>query len=174
MKKYFPVYFLLLFFQQSWCQDRTFGSLPLIQKLGAVVPKSTSSVDSIQYRRVLNIYNRLVQARGDFRYPVPTFNLSTEEEHCAFINYKLLEIQLEVKALEVCNSFGADSETAIAFLLAHELTHYYEKHGWRNSFAEDFKNLKYWKELHTASPLTQTSVSACIKSLALIGTKKTI
>lgn len=58
------------------------------------------------------------------------------------MDYKLLEIQLEVKALEVCNSFGADSESAMAFLLAHELTHYYEKHGWRSSFAEDFKDLK--------------------------------
>jgi tetratricopeptide (TPR) repeat protein len=114
----------------------------MIQKMGSIIAKSNSSVDSVQYRRVLNIYNRLVAARGDFRYPVPTFKLSTEEEHCAFMDYKLLEIQLEVKALEVCNSFGADAETAIAFLLAHELTHYYEKHGWRNSFAEDFKDLK--------------------------------
>ncbi len=142
MKKYFPLYFLLLFFQQSWSQDRTFGSLPMLQKTTSFVNKSISSVDSIQYRRVLNIYNRLVQARGDFRYPVPKFNLSTDETHCAFMDYENLEIQLEVKALGVCNSFGNDAETAIAFLLAHELTHYYEKHGWRNSFAEDFKDLK--------------------------------
>lgn len=143
MKKYFPLFFLLLLFQPSWSQDRTFGSLPMLQKKQtSFVNKTISSVDSVQYRRVLNIYNRLVQARGDFRYPVPKFNLSTTEEHCAFMDYKLLEIQLEVKALGVCNSFGDNSESAVAFLLAHELTHYYEKHGWRSSFAEDFKDLK--------------------------------
>jgi tetratricopeptide (TPR) repeat protein len=142
MKNYILFSLFFLFSQWSWCQDRTFGSLPLLQKVGSVVSKSTSSVDTTQYGRVLNIYNRLVQARGDFRYPVPKLNLSTDETHCAFMDYENLEIQLEVKALGVCNSFGNDAETAIAFLLAHELTHYYEKHGWRNSFAEDFKDLK--------------------------------
>jgi tetratricopeptide (TPR) repeat protein len=141
MKKYILLSFLFLCTQLIWGQDRTFGSLPMLKKK-SFIAKSIISVDSVQYRRVLNIYNRLVLARGDFRYPVPKFNLSTEEEHCAFMDYNLLEIQLEVKALGVCNSFGADAETAIAFLLAHELTHYYEKHGWRNSFAEDFKDLK--------------------------------
>ncbi|MBK9487514.1 MAG: hypothetical protein IPO07_01035 [Haliscomenobacter sp.] len=124
-------------------QERSFGTLPLINKPGIVLASSGSKkIDSVQYRRVLNIYNRLVQARGDFRFPVPSFNLVAEERRVAGIDYDQLNIVLEEKALGVCNSFGADADAAIAFLLAHELTHYYEKHAWRSGFAEDNKDLK--------------------------------
>ena len=130
-------------------QERSFGTLPLINKPGIVLASSGSKkIDSVQYRRVLNIYNRLVQARGDFRFPVPSFNLVAEERRVAGIDYDQLNIVLEEKALGVCNSFGADADAAIAFLLAHELTHYYEKHAWRSGFADDNKDLKISVEMN--------------------------
>jgi hypothetical protein len=114
----------------------------MLKRTGPIVFSAAKKVDSAQYSRVVAIYNRLVQARGDFRYPVPIFNLSKEEKSCAYMDYEQLEIKLEEKALGVCNTFGTNSEAAIAFLLGHELTHYYEKHGWRKGFADDYKDLK--------------------------------
>ncbi len=35
---------------------------------------------------------------------------------------------------DVCTQFGADSLSAIATILAHELTHYYENHDWSRNF----------------------------------------
>ena len=136
-----------LFCQQAQAQERSFGTLPLINKPGIVANLASQKIDSAQYRKVLNIYNKLVQARGDFRFPVPSFNLIGEERRVAGINYDELNIILEEKALGVCNTFGAESDAAIAFLLAHELTHYYEKHAWRRSFAEDNKDLKIGLDL---------------------------
>lgn len=128
-------------------QERSFGTLPLINKPGATAVRSLQKIDSSQYHRALNIYNRLVQARGDFRFPVPSFNLINEERRVAGIDYNELSIILEVKALSVCDAFGADGDAAIAFLLAHELTHYYEKHAWRSSFAEEHSDLKIGLDL---------------------------
>lgn len=136
-----------LFCQQAQAQERSFGTLPLINKPGIVANLASQKIDSVQYRKVLNIYNKLVQARGDFRFPVPSFNLIGEERRVAGINYDELNIILEEKALGVCNTFGAESDAAIAFLLAHELTHYYEKHAWRRSFAEDNKDLRIGLDL---------------------------
>lgn len=136
-----------LFVPQIQAQERSFGTLPLINKPGIVANLASKKIDSVQYRKVLNIYNKLVQARGDFRFPVPSFNLIGEERRVAGIDYNELNIILEEKALGVCNTFGAESDAAIAFLLAHELTHYYEKHAWRRSFAEDNKDLRIGLDL---------------------------
>jgi tetratricopeptide (TPR) repeat protein len=123
-------------------QERSFGTLPLIQKPGATRPGVTKIEDTPEYKRALAVYERLVQARGDFRYPVPTFVLSAAEEQVAYVRYDQLEIGLEKKAYDVCASYGEDAEAAIAFLLGHELTHYYEKHAWRRGFVADHKDLK--------------------------------
>lgn len=62
----------------------------------------------------------------------------------AYIDYNTNEITLEKKAYDVCKKFG---DKAIAFLLAHELTQYYEKHAWRNAFARQHANLDIGKNL---------------------------
>jgi tetratricopeptide (TPR) repeat protein len=119
-----------------------------LNKAGAPSAVTAKKIDSVQYRRALNIYNRLVQARGDFRFPVPSFSLVAEERRVAGIDYDQLSIVLEEKALAVCNSFGTDADAAIAFLLAHELTHYYEKHAWRSGFADENRDLKIGIEMN--------------------------
>ncbi len=129
-------------------QEPSFRTQSFISKPAEARAAFGKKIDSAQYRRVLNIYNRLVQARGDFRYPVPSFNLVADEQRVAGIDYDQLNIVLEEKALGVCNSFGADADAAIAFLLAHELTHYYEKHAWRRGFADENRDLKISMEIN--------------------------
>ncbi|MEZ4895088.1 MAG: tetratricopeptide repeat protein [Saprospiraceae bacterium] len=124
-----------------WSQTRSFGTLPLAQKPGAISVNGAKIEDTEEYRQALKVYNKLVTARGDFRYPVPTFALCREMRSVAYVNYDHLEITLEEKAMEVCKTFGPDTEAAIAFLLGHELTHYYEKHAWQRGFAAEFKDL---------------------------------
>ncbi len=122
-------------------QERSFGALPLAQKPNASALTGPSLEDSPQYARSLAVYNKLVQARGDFRFPVPDFVMRREERRVAGIDYKRLEIVLEEKAYEVCAGFGEEAEAAIAFLLGHELTHYYEKHLWQKGFVAEYKDL---------------------------------
>jgi len=123
-------------------QSRSFGTLPLAQKPKAAQQAGARMDDSPKYQQALNVYNRLVAARGDFRYPVPTFSMRKEERRVAGMDYGQLEITLEEKAYDVCATYGPATDAAIAFLLSHELTHYYEKHAWRRGFVSDFKGLK--------------------------------
>lgn len=122
-------------------QDRSFGTLPLAQKPGASALGGPKIEDTEAYQQALRVYNKLVAARGDFRYPVPTFAMRREERSVAYMNYNKMEITLEEKAYDVCKSYGNDADAAIAFLLGHELTHYYEKHAWRRGFAAEYKDL---------------------------------
>lgn len=131
----------------AFAQNRSFGTLPLAQKPNVSGPAGNKMDDSPKYHKALKVYNRLVEARGDFRYPVPSFAMRNEERRVAGMDYDLLEITLEEKAYDVCESYGEASEAAIAFLLGHELTHYYEKHAWRSGFAHDFKDLMIGMQL---------------------------
>ena len=109
-------------------------------------PGETSEVvpimDSEKYRQAKAVYDRLVQAKGDFRYPIPEFIMSSDERMVAWMNYDGLQIGLEEKAYDVCQNFGPKGDAAIATLLGHELTHYYEKHAWRRGFAANFQDLE--------------------------------
>ncbi len=122
-------------------QERSFSTLPMVQKPGVSMLADADVKDTPQYLKALEVYNRLVQARGDFRYPVPDFVMRREERQIAAMNYERLEVVLEETAYEVCATYGDEAEAAIAFLLGHELTHYYEKHGWRRGFVADHKDL---------------------------------
>ncbi|PHN08089.1 hypothetical protein [Flavilitoribacter nigricans] len=103
----------------------------------AVVP----IMDSEKYRQAKAVYDRLVQAKGDFRYPIPEFVMSRDERMVAWMDYDGLQIGLEEKAYDVCQNFGGLGDAAMATLLGHELTHYYEKHAWRRGFAANFQDL---------------------------------
>lgn len=148
---FFATLTLILLATGLWGQNRSFGTLPLVARPGASFLEDVpSSNDTAAYRLAVAVYDRLVQARGDFRYTVPKFSLSANRDRGAFIQYKKVEIFLEQDAYKVCASFGPENtEAAIAFLLAHELTHYYEKHAWRNGFVEQHADLAIGKQLDT-------------------------
>jgi tetratricopeptide (TPR) repeat protein len=121
-------------------QNRSFATLTIVNN-----PKPGNSgfvpFDSSKYRKAERIFNKLVNARGDFRYPVPSFTMTATDEWVAFMDYASMEIGIEAKAYKVCESMGDQAESAIAFLLGHELSHYYEKHAWKKGFAKEFRDL---------------------------------
>jgi len=98
-------------------------------------PANNTSYKEEVARKVLD---RLVEARGDKRMQKPTFHFTKEPQYvAAAIPHKAM-IFLEEPAYDVCRSFGKDSLNALAALLAHEVTHYYEKHDWEEYFVKAF------------------------------------
>lgn len=95
-----------------------------------------------QYKIAKEVFDQLVEARGDFRMRIPTFVMSNAERRVAVAKPRKAEITLEMKAYEVCRSLGKDSINALAALLSHELIHYYEKHSWKNHFSRQHKDMK--------------------------------
>ncbi len=122
-------------------QTGSFGTLPLLKKENAARLTGQKILSGAKYQRALRIYNALVNARGDRRYPVPALVMQNTEQRVALMNYSDLEIILEEKAFDVCDAFGPDGDAALAILLGHELSHYYEKHAWRRSFVANYQDL---------------------------------
>ena len=135
--------FLVLSFF-SYCQNRSFGTLPLI-KTDSIIQSSEENLNHTDdYKHILNIYEKLVNARGDYRYIVPKLFLKDEVANVAYIDYNANEITFELTAYNVAKKHG---DKAIAFLLGHELSHYYEKHAWKNAFAKSNADLKLGRDL---------------------------
>lgn len=122
-------------------QKGSFGTMPMASKPGADPTLGPEIKDSPAYAKALEVYERLVKARGDYRLPPPTFTMRKMRSNLAFMDYQRMEITLEEDAYKVCQSFGKDADAAVAFLLGHELTHWYEKHAWRRDFISGFADL---------------------------------
>ncbi|MBK6997258.1 MAG: hypothetical protein IPH31_20935 [Lewinellaceae bacterium] len=129
-------------------QSRSFSMIP--KPKSAQNSTRTKMEETPEFKKALKVYERLREARGDFRYPVPDFFMTQQKGQVASINYgPPIEIFLEEAAYNVCASFGDKADAAMAFLLGHELAHYYEKHGWRSDFGTTYSHLGISKQLDT-------------------------
>jgi len=138
---------LLAFLTATNAQTGSFGTLPLASKPDADPTLGPEIKDTPQYKKALEIYQNLVRARGDNRLPVPTFTMRKQRSNLAFMDYQRMEITLEEDAYNVCQTFGKNADAAVAFLLGHELTHWYEKHAWRRDFISGFADLEVKSKL---------------------------
>lgn len=87
-----------------------------------------------KYEVTIAVYNDLLRARGDFRLQAPELIMNDGRRYVAWMDPVKVQIGIEESAYDVCAAFGPDSLNALASLLAHELTHYYEKHDWSRNF----------------------------------------
>lgn len=127
-------------------QSRNIGTQPLGGDPDMLKTPADKTDDTARYNKALRIFDKLVEARGDFRLPVPKLVMlkGRKDGNAAFMNYQLHEVQLEEFAYNAAAEYG---DAGLAFLLAHELTHYYEKHGWRSGFAQEYGDLKIGMKL---------------------------
>ncbi len=170
MKKRTLILLLGILFETGlFAQNGSWGEFPMIPSKSFAGRRSTAMTmnGSPAYAKVLKVYERLREARGDFRFPVPQLIMSKDTNELARIAYGFNEvIYFGEKAFNVCEQFGDQSEAAIAFLLGHELTHYYEKHAWRSNFASQNDNLSislklgelYEEMLKSANPSLKTKL----------------
>jgi len=100
-----------------------------------------------KYEVVNRVYKDLLQARGDARQQAPDLIMNDGTRFVAWMDPKKVRIGMEEKAYDVCVRFGADSLAAMAALLAHELTHYFEKHDWSRNFAHSHSGLNAAKAI---------------------------
>lgn len=76
------------------------------------------------------ILGKLFNAYGNFIYPIPPkIEIVNEKKRvAAFIaDKKSGRIIIEQAAIEVCRSFGKDYESALAFIIGHELGHFFDR-----------------------------------------------
>lgn len=79
---------------------------------------------------VYEVYRELVEALGEKSRELPELIILDRQKNVAAFRRADNRLIIERKAIEVCRSFGAQFPNAIAFLLGHELTHFYQNHVW--------------------------------------------
>jgi len=140
----------------SYAQSRSFGGLPILRpKTQITYSDHLNHLPEYQY--ILDIYEQLVQAKGDRRMQVPALYLRKEEAYVASVDYRLLDISIEKTAFDVAKKYG---DAGVAFLLAHELTHYYEKHGWRSHYSDEISDLESGRLLRIINDGVSNEVQA--------------
>jgi tetratricopeptide (TPR) repeat protein len=139
---------LIFFFPPSICH--AFESLP---------------PDNVKYLKIKAIYNDISRSFGDGRTPprlvvTPAGSVSSkvvawsDPGNTASFGINSTSstlnegyIAIDEKVYDLFDALGVDRNNAIAFLLGHELAHFYLRHGWVNDFGNAFASLDVGKKM---------------------------
>jgi tetratricopeptide (TPR) repeat protein len=134
--------------------------MKLVLNILSVLLVTTLNVNgqTSKYQKTIeDVFNRLNTAIGYGIYP-PKLKIEFTHEFVAqFVGGKN-EIQIEEAAYEVCRSMGKDSLDALAFILGHELTHYYKHHNWLGEQGSGFASKALTNELEKVKVALDTTV----------------
>ena len=104
----------------------------------------------IAWTNVQRVYANLITAVGDGSKIAPPIELATSERAVAYYSPSKQTVFVEQRFLQICQGMGADSLNALAFILGHELAHFYRNHGWVHSSGMGYVDAELkadWKEL---------------------------
>lgn len=126
-------------------------------------------VDNAKYLAIKKVYDSVARAFGDGRVPPRLIVSPVGAENRNVVAWSdpgtegaigieaesapLREgyIAFDEKAYDLFTPLGDDQDSALAFLLGHELTHYYMRHGWVGDFGNSFASLDMGKKMIKAA-----------------------
>lgn len=125
--------------------------------------------DNPHYIAVKTIYDQIAAAFGDGRFPPQLVVIPAGSEGRMLVSWsdfgsggdvgitgrfgeaKVGYIAVEERVFDLFSKKSADPEGAMAFILGHELAHYYLRHGWVGDFANSFASLEVGKKMLSAA-----------------------
>jgi len=129
--------------------------------------------DNSKYQAIRKVYEDVARAAGNGRTPPRLVVVPVHAVHQMMIAWcepgteggigvegasgHLLEgyIAIEERVYDLLISLGGDRDNALAFLLGHELTHYYLRHGWVGDFGNAFASLDVGKKMQRVANYEQ-------------------
>ena len=139
MKKYFSIInlvcFLVLLSLNSQAQSKAF-------------------IDKI----VNKVYCNLNEAIGDGSHDIPTLVMSEKNKSVAKYIPNGNKIEFEYLAYQICRKMGKDSLNAVAFILSHELGHYYRDHKWLSDVGSSYAGSELGDKLELAKESIDTTI----------------
>lgn len=128
--------------------------------------------DKATYQRVKAVYDAVARAFGDGRPPPRLLLVSAEEDKGMVArtenvaeaageftqeagSRKEVSIILSERALSLLAALGEDMDNGLAFLLGHELAHFYLRHGWVAQFGNSFSALNVGKTMNRTASMEE-------------------
>ena len=146
--------------------------LPLILSILMMLPLTQSATasgiptlpdDHSSYRQVKIIFDAIARSFGESRMAprlvvvpngtqtemVVAWSEAGSENAVGLASPAMMEgyIAIEERAVSIMGQLGADRDNGIAFLLGHELAHYYQRHGWAGDFGNAFVTTEMGKKV---------------------------
>lgn len=84
-------------------------------------------------RRCNQILYELIEARGEMRDDYPKVKVIERKKNIAAYSPVNNTIIIEMEAYEQCMTLDSMSDDALAFLISHELTHFFQVHDWSSA-----------------------------------------
>ena len=128
--------------------------------LGPVHAQTYLPDDHPKVQTTRRVFAELVQAIGDGR-PPPALRLQPAGARSSLVASlfpRRHELVLGERAFDLCAAQGPDSLAALAFLLGHELAHYYRGHGWTGDFGQRFAELDVGRTHHLFDAVRQVEL----------------
>ena len=109
-------------------------------------------------KQVRLVFNQLISVYGSAK-PAPELKVDKYTLPASYIANPKTTIKVDLSLYKLCQTFGKDSLNALAVVLSHELTHYYNDHTFCSDYA--FANFKANAELQ--KKIGQASYNARIE-----------
>ena len=114
-----------------------------------LLPTTATATETTASYMMTQVYERLKIAIGDRERAWPALEIRPGASSVLAYNKRKNIIYVDEQALQICESFGAQQADAFAFLLAHEMTHFYQNHDWQEAgFASSFLTNKHSYNAH--------------------------
>jgi tetratricopeptide (TPR) repeat protein len=114
--------------------------------------------DANTEKQVRLVFNQLISVYGSAK-PAPELKVDKYTLPASYIANPKPTIKVDLSLYKLCQTFGKDSLNALAIILSHELTHYYNDHTFCSDYA--FANFKANAELQ--KKIGQASYNARIE-----------
>ena len=109
-------------------------------------------------KQVRLVFNQLISVYGSAK-PAPELKLDKFTLPASYIANPKPMIKVDLALYKLCQSFGKDSLNALAVVLSHELTHYYNDH----TFCSDYAFANFKSNAALKSKIGQSSYNARIE-----------
>lgn len=120
---------------------------------------SSVNAQTVEEAQVKKVYGQLIQAIGDNNKLPPKLIFTNKKENvAAYYPGDKNCIEFEYDAYLICRSMGKDSLNAVAFLLGHELGHFYRNHGFLKSAASAYANTSMGEKLANEKIAADTTI----------------
>ncbi|MBL8991554.1 MAG: hypothetical protein JNJ48_08250, partial [Phycisphaerae bacterium] len=128
------------------CAGVTVAEQPAGPAKGPAAPPTPSlEAGHPKYEAALKVYQRIARAWGSGR-PAPRLVVRPATDagpaRIALFRPDTQTVEIDEAVIDLCGTFGARADDALAVLLGHELAHHYRDHGWVGEFGVKFADLE--------------------------------
>jgi hypothetical protein len=111
-----------------------------------IISNALHAQTSFEVKYAYDVFNKLIRTINQSTPAKPILDIAPDQTTLAVTsgNGKII---IGYKLVDKCRSFGKDSSNALAHVLSHELTHYYQNHFWSEQFGSAYADVGWGEQM---------------------------